>query len=58
MNTKEYTREELLGVIASFARMIEHDNGQYPTVVLDDIRLASQYVCKVNNFSYEKHYNL
>lgn len=58
MKYKEYTREELLGVIASYQRMIERDDGQYPTVVLSDILSSAKYVCKVNNFSYEKHYNL
>lgn len=44
----QYTREQLLDVMASYIRMIEHDNGKYPTVVLDDIKCSITAVLKAN----------
>lgn len=45
----EYTCEQLLRVLQSYARMIDRDNGQYPKVVLSDIRVSIEYVLKQNN---------
>lgn len=37
MEKREYTRLDLIGILQSYRRMIERDNGQFPAVVLDDI---------------------
>lgn len=46
--SKKLTREQLLDVLASYQTMIERDNGEYPTVVLDDIKHSIAAVLKMN----------
>lgn len=40
---KLYTRDTLIKVLESYARMIDH-NSEYPTVVLSDIRASIKSV--------------
>ena len=39
-----YTRETLIDILKSYVRMIEHDNGNFPIVVLDDIHKSITHV--------------
>ena len=50
MNNKEYTREQLLNVIASYQRMIERSGTEYPTVVISDIFYSIKAVLDKNNY--------
>ena len=34
----KYTREQLIDILSSYLRQIERDNGNYPAVVLNDIK--------------------
>lgn len=47
----QYTREQLLNVMQSYLNMIQKDDGQYPTVVLDDIAKSIEYVLKQNGYN-------
>ena len=49
-NNDEQSRETLLDIIASYVRMIDFAGGDYPVVVLDDIRASAEYVLKRNNY--------
>ena len=49
-NNNEQSRETLLDLIASYLRMIEHDDGKYPSAVLNDIKASAEYVLKRNNY--------
>lgn len=50
MKYKVYTREQLLEVMAGYARMIDRNGGQYPSVVLDDIRKSINAVLATNEY--------
>lgn len=47
---KDYSREELLSVLASYKRMIDRDNGEHPTAVLDDISKSIDHVLNENGY--------
>lgn len=38
--------QKLLGILASYGRMIKRDNGTYPSVVLDDISKSIEFVLR------------
>lgn len=43
-----YTRDQLLDVLESYARMIERNRATYPTVLIDDLDKSIQHVLKQN----------
>ena len=47
----QYTREQLLNVLEGYLTMIKRDNGEYPTVVLDDISKSIEHVLKQNDYN-------
>lgn len=51
---RQYTREELLAVLASYDRMIDRNAKEFPTVCLSDIQASIQVVLGRNN--YEDQY--
>ena len=34
----KYTHDQFVGILESYLRLIKRDNGNYPAVVLDDIK--------------------
>lgn len=46
------TKEQLLDIMSSYLRMIKRDNGEYPTVVLDDIEKSIKFVLEKNGCKY------
>lgn len=55
MDTKRnYTREELLDVMASYLRQIENDNGKHPTAVINDIEASINFVLKMNGIEIKE----
>ena len=44
----KYTNEQLLQILASYARMIDRDGRKYNGVVLDDIRKSIAFVLSQN----------
>lgn len=58
MDTKRnYTREELLDVMASYLRQIENDNGKHPTAVISDIEASINFVLKMNGIEIKGELN-
>ena len=47
---RQYTREELLAVLASYDRMIDRNAKEYPTVCLSDIQASIHTVLGRNNY--------
>ena len=47
---RQYTREELLAVLASYDRMIDRNAKEYPTVCLSDIQASIHAVLGRNNY--------
>lgn len=43
---EHYTVDVLLDVLQSYQRMIERDNGKYPSAVLSDISASLNYVLR------------
>lgn len=43
---EHYTVDVLLDVLQSYQRMIERDNGKYPSAVLSDISASVNYVLR------------
>jgi hypothetical protein len=41
-----YTVDQLVNILESYARLIDRDQGKYPAVVLDDIRSSIESVLK------------
>ena len=55
MDTKRnYTREELLDVMASYLRQIENDNGKHPAAVINDIEASISFVLKMNGIKIKE----
>ena len=55
MDTKRnYTRGELLDVMASYLRQIENDNGKYPAAVINDIEASISFVLKMNGIKIKE----
>ena len=55
MDTKRnYTRGELLDVMASYLRQIENDNGKHPTAVISDIEASIKFVLKMNGIEIKE----
>ena len=50
-NEGEQSRETLLNIIASYIRMIDFAGGDYPAIVLNDIKVSAEYVLKRNNYA-------
>lgn len=42
----EYTREKLLDILTAYARQIERNGRDYPTVCLDDLKKSIAHVLK------------
>lgn len=40
----KYTNDQLIGILKNYLTLIERDRGQYPAVVLDDIRKSIIHV--------------
>lgn len=41
---EKYTAAALLDILAAYKRMIDHDDGKYPAVILDDINKSIAHV--------------
>ena len=55
MDTKRnYTRGELLDVMASYLRQIENDTGNHPTAVISDIEASINFVLKMNGIEIKE----
>lgn len=42
----KYTYDQLVEILESYKKMIEHDNGQYPVATIIDIYASLVYVLK------------
>ena len=42
----KYTSDQLVDILKSYKRMIEHDNGRYPLVTIIDIYSSINHVLK------------
>lgn len=47
---EEQTKEELLDIIASYVRMIDNDQYNYPAAVLGDIKASALYILERNKY--------
>lgn len=50
MKKSDYTKETLLDVLGSYARMIDRNGEKFSMVVLDDIRKSIKFVLKINEY--------
>lgn len=41
---KKYTYDDLVGILESYQRMIQHSGKEYPTVVISDLDASLTYV--------------
>lgn len=51
MKKEQYTRDDLLDILGSYLAVIKRDDGQYESVVLDDLQKSITYVLKTNDYN-------